>query len=60
MKKGRLCRKIATGMLCIVFFLFLGSWLYMQLAIPDHLNLMVSEEERFDFPLLPGVTFESE
>ncbi|MBQ7796106.1 MAG: SpoIVB peptidase [Lachnospiraceae bacterium] len=52
-------------MLC---WLFLGlvllpagfSWLYINYAIPDHLNLVVSEEEIFNFALPPGVTFESE
>ena len=60
MKRGRLRRNMFSGVLCTVLFLFVFSWLYMQLAIPDHLNLVVSEEERFDFPMPPGVTFESQ
>ena len=60
MKRGRLRRKVFSGVLCTVLFLFVFSWLYMQFAIPDHLNLVVSEEERFNFLLPPGVTFESE
>ncbi len=36
------------------------SWAYIRFAIPDHLNLVVSEEEFFHFALPPGVEFESE
>ena len=33
---------------------------YVWFSVPDHLSLVVSEEEIFDFALPPGVTFESE
>ena len=36
------------------------SWVYLSLAVPNHLNLVVSEEEVFNFSLPFGVTLESD
>ncbi len=36
------------------------SWLYVEYAVPDRLNLIADEEEIFHFPLPPGITLESE
>lgn len=36
------------------------AWVYVRYAVPDRLNLVVSEEEIFNFSLPPGVTLESE
>lgn len=59
-RKGRLHRGL-------VWFFWLSlivtagfSWMYIRFAIPDHLNLVVSEEEVFEFALPFGVTFESD
>ena len=59
-KKGRLRRTIVWLVLGSVLLAAVFSWMYIKLAIPDHLNLVVSEEEIFNFILPPGVTFESE
>ena len=59
-REQRLKRTVLWGCLWTFLILIGCSWLYISYAIPDHLNLVVSEEEVFDFPLPLGVTFESE
>ena len=59
-RKGAIHRRLLLFLLCAVLFLIGCSWLYIRFAIPDHLNLVVSEEEVFDFMLPLGVTFESQ
>lgn len=59
-RERRLRRMVLWGCLWTLLILTGCSWLYIDYAIPDHLNLVVSEEEIFDFPLPLGVTFESE
>lgn len=43
-----------------LIFTVVFTVLYIRFAVPDRLNLVVSEEEIFRFSLPPGVTFESE
>ena len=58
-KRGRTRRMFAwTFLWASGFITFL--WIYVNFAIPDHLNLIVSEEEVFEIRLPPGVTFESD
>jgi len=59
-RERRLRRTVFWGCFWTLLILTGCSWLYINYAIPDHLNLVVSEEEIFDFPLPFGVTFESE
>ena len=59
-RKERL-HKILVGIFWVsLFFTGALAWIYMQHAVPDRLNLVVSEEEIFHFSLPPGVTLESE
>ena len=59
-RKERL-HKILVGIFWVSLFLTGAlAWIYMQHAVPDRLNLVVSEEEIFHFSLPPGVTLESE
>ena len=60
MKRRRLRKWAGWLVLAAALFMTGVSWLYMNYAIPDHLNLVVQEKETFDFPLPLGVTFESE
>jgi len=58
-------RKRLHGLLAWGFWIFLAlgsaaAWMYVRYAVPDRLNLIVSEEEIFNFSLPPGVTLESE
>ena len=38
----------------------MSLWIYISFAIPDHFNLVISEEEVFEIRLPPGITFESD
>lgn len=59
-RKERL-HKVLVGIFWVsLFFTGALAWIYMQHAVPDRLNLVVSEEEIFHFSLPPGVTLESE
>ena len=59
-KKERLQRMLVwTFWLCLIFTTVF-SIVYLRFAVPDRLNLVVSEEEVFHFRLLPGITLESE
>ena len=59
-RKERL-HKILVGIFWVsLFFTGALAWIYMQHAVPDRLNIVVSEEEIFHFSLPPGVTLESE
>lgn len=59
-RKERL-RRILAGIFCFsLVFTIAFTWGYVKLAVPDRLNLVVSEEEIFHFSLPPGVTLESE
>ena len=59
-RKDRLHRIFVWLFWISLIFTITFSLTYVWLAVPDHLNLVVSEEEVFDFALPPGVTFESE
>ncbi len=59
-RRGRARRVIAWSLLGLTVFSAAFMWIYVNYAIPDHLNLVVSEEEIFEIALPPGVTFESE
>lgn len=59
-RKGRRSRVLILVFWISLIFVAVFSWVYINFAVPDHLNLVVSEEEIFDFTLPPGVTFESE
>ena len=59
-RKERL-RRILAGVFCFsLVFTIAFTWGYVKLAVPDRLNLVVSEEEIFHFTLPPGVTLESD
>jgi len=59
-RKERL-RRVFVWLFWISLIFTIGfSLTYIWLSVPDHLNLVVREEEVFDFALPPGVTFESE
>ena len=59
-KKGRLHRIFIWSFWISLIFTVVFTVLYIRFAVPDRLNLVVSEEEIFHFSLPPGVTFESE
>lgn len=59
-KKGRLHRIFVWSFWISLIFTVVFTVLYIRFAVPDRLNLVVSEEEIFHFSLPPGVTFESE
>lgn len=59
-RRGRARRIFAWSFLGLVLFLVGFMWIYVNYAVPDHLNLVVSEEEIFEITLPPGVTFESD
>lgn len=59
-RMGRRNRVLVWFFWISLIFTAMFSWVYINFAVPDHLNLVVSEEEIFDFALPPGVTFESE
>ena len=59
-RKERL-RRILAGVFCFsLVFTIAFTWGYVKFAVPDRLNLVVSEEEIFHFTLPPGVTLESD
>lgn len=58
--KDRLHRFFVWTFWISLIFTIAFSALYTWFAVPDHLNLVVSEEEVFDFSLPLGVTLESE
>ena len=59
-KKDRLHRIFVWVFWISLIFTIVFSLVYVWFAVPDHLNLVVSEEEVFDFALPLGVTLESE
>lgn len=59
-KKERLHRIFVWLFWISLIFTVVFTVLYIRFAVPDRLNLVVSEEEIFRFSLPPGVTFESE
>ncbi len=59
-RRGRAHRMFAWSLLGGTMCLAVILWLYVSFAVPNHLNLVVSEEEIFDIALPPGVTFESD
>lgn len=59
-KRGRTRRMFAWSFLGVTASLAVILWIYVNFAIPDHLNLVVSEEEIFEIALPPGITFESD
>jgi len=59
-RKNRLRRVFVWLFWITLIFTIAFSLTYIWLSVPDHLNLVVSEEEVFEFELPPGVTFESE
>ncbi len=53
--------RILVGIFWVsLIFTAVFAWVYIRYAVPDRLNLVVSEEEIFHFSLPPGVTLESE
>lgn len=59
-RKERL-RRILVGIFCFsLVFTIAFAWVYVRFAVPDRLNLVLSEEEIFNFALPPGVTLESD
>ncbi len=59
-KRGRGRRIYAWSFLGLAVSLSAILWIYVNFAIPDHLNLVVSEEGIFEIALPPGITFESD
>jgi len=59
-KRGRTHRVFVWSLLGLTLSLAGTLWVYVNAAIPDHLNLVVSEEEIFEMALPPGITFESD
>ena len=59
-KRGRTRRMLVWSFLGLALSFVGVLWIYVNFAIPDHLNLIVSEEEIFEIALPPGITFESE
>ena len=59
-KRGRSRRIFAWSFLGLAVSLSVFLWIYVNVAIPDHLNLVVREEGIFEIVLPPGITFESD
>lgn len=59
-RKDRLHKILVVVFWFSLIFTAIFTWCYVRYAVPDRLNLIVSEEEIFNFSLPPGVTFESE
>ena len=58
-KRGRIRRNFAWSLAGLTAIPAAVLWIYVNVAVPDHLNLVVSEEEIFEMNLPPGITFES-
>lgn len=59
-RKEKLHRILVAVFWFSLIFTVVFAWCYVRYAVPDRLNLIVSEEEIFHFSLPPGVTLESE
>lgn len=59
-KRGRTRRMLSWSVPGLTVGLAAILWIYVNFAVPDHLNLVVSEEEIFEIALPPGITFESD
>ena len=59
-KRGRTRRIFAWSVFGLTAGLAIALWIYINYAIPDHLNLIIREEEVFEIALPPGITFESD
>lgn len=60
-RKKKRAWRIAAGVLLLLLAAgTVSGWLYMRYAVPDRLNLVVREEEQFQFYLPSWVTLESE
>lgn len=59
-RKERLHKLLVCVFWFSLVFTAVFAWVYTRYAVPDRLNLVVSEEEIFNFSLPPGVTLESE
>ncbi|MBQ2401677.1 MAG: SpoIVB peptidase, partial [Lachnospiraceae bacterium] len=58
-KRGRIRRSFVWSLAGLTAIPAAVLWIYVNVAVPDHLNLVVSEEEIFEMNLPPGITFES-